>query len=347
MNDSLPFKVDSLKKPFHLALMRSPSRLHGTVLKLNEAIIAAHLGVYDRKTIHLGVFAYSPVHSQYSPGKLLLLLLAESMNRDGFSTLDLTPGGDWKDRFSSNHDEVYLLRVFLGRRELIKYHVISKCEKLAKSGIQRIGIKPRSLSETFRELRRIGAKRYVAGVVECVFRFSRTLLSHPDLRLYILDVDQFDNHRRPDLMAKDSIRDLLAFEPCQGRDSRQDFLSRALRWLEQGRHIYTRVEAGKLIHYGCLIERQQTIFLPQVQQELSLSPASAVVLDFYTDPRARGRGLCQRSLEQMVRDTVAQNGIKEIVTFDVADNLPFRRAIEKTGFRYRDTVPIQNAFRKL
>jgi CelD/BcsL family acetyltransferase involved in cellulose biosynthesis/RimJ/RimL family protein N-acetyltransferase len=342
LNGLLPFQVDSLKKPFHLALMQSPSRLHATVLKLNQTIIAAHLGIYDKRTIHLGVFAYSPLHAQYSPGKLHLLMLAEQLNREGVSTFDLTPGGDWKDRFSSNHDRVYLLRVFLGRSQLIKHQMIAKCKEVAKSGVQRVGVRPRSFRETSRKLEHIGAKRFIAGVFNYIFHCCRKLLFQTNLRVYVLREADRLHIDPPQLMSRDSVRDLLAIWPYRAWDTRQDFLSRALRWLEQGRHIYTRVEAGKLVHYGCLIESQDKIVLPEVQLELSLSPASAVMLDFYTDPQARGRGLCQASLRQMIHDTVMQAGVKEILTYGLANNLPFRRAVEKVGFHHESTIPARN-----
>ena len=343
----LPFQNDSLKKSFHLALLREPSILHVTAMKLGDTIVAANLGVHDTKTVHLGVFAYSPCYAKYSPGRLHLLLLGQDMSREGFSILDFTPGGDWKDRLCSHQDEVYMVKIFLGRRAMMKHKAIVSSQRLCKRVAQDLCINIGSVKRAVKKLCQIGATRSFGALVDQLSQNCRRFVSGTELRVYKFKPAELKEINPAQSLSRDSIRDLLKFRDREFLYTRQEFFSLALQWLEKGRHIYTRVEEGSLVHYGCLIERPEKIFLPEVQQQLKLSAESAVVLDFYTVPQARSRGLCETSLRQMAHDAMTEAGVKEILTFVMGGNPPFRRAIEKVGFRHEDTLSVQNAFRKL
>jgi RimJ/RimL family protein N-acetyltransferase len=113
------------------------------------------------------------------------------------------------------------------------------------------------------------------------------------------------------------------------------FLKRVLKGLEHGNHVYTFVEEGRLVHYGWLIERQQKSHLSEVGHDFYLPPDSAVLTDFYTHPAARGKGLYQQSLRQMLHDAALIPGTKHIFIGVLADNGPSRHVIEKVGFEYR------------
>jgi RimJ/RimL family protein N-acetyltransferase len=99
--------------------------------------------------------------------------------------------------------------------------------------------------------------------------------------------------------------------------------------------VYTLVEDGRLVHYGWLSERQQKSNISEVEQDFYLPPESAVLADFYTHPAARGKGLYQQSLRQMLRDAALVAGTRHIFIGVMADNLPSRHVIEKVGFNYQ------------
>lgn len=137
-------------------------------------------------------------------------------------------------------------------------------------------------------------------------------------------------------MKRDFLPDLLAYQPAEAWQMRFSvFLKRVLKGLENGNHVYTRVEDGRLVHYGWLIERQQKSHISEVGHDFYLPPESAVLADFYTHPAARGKGLYQHSLRQMLHDAALIPGTKHIFIGVLADNGPSRHVIEKVGFEYR------------
>ena len=84
VNDSIYFQTDPCRKPFYLALLEIPALLHVTVLKIDDLVVAAHIGLSDGKSCVLGIPAHSPVHAVHSPGKLQLLMLGVELAKQGF-----------------------------------------------------------------------------------------------------------------------------------------------------------------------------------------------------------------------------------------------------------------------
>jgi hypothetical protein len=82
--------------------------------------------------------------------------------------------------------------------------------------------------------------------------------------------------------------------------------------MQSKQHVYTLVEGGVLVHYAWLAERQD--FAPDAKIGLAFLPpeGSALVWDFFTHPRARGRELMQQSLCQSVRDAVELVGAQRV-----------------------------------
>ncbi len=110
MNGVRPFEDDDRKKDFHLQLLRS-GVLHAFVLRAGQKMVAAILSVKSNSVLSVGVLSHSHTLAEHSPGKFGILFLAREALRQGFLTIDLTPGGEWKDRFASEHDTVTELTV--------------------------------------------------------------------------------------------------------------------------------------------------------------------------------------------------------------------------------------------
>ena len=137
-------------------------------------------------------------------------------------------------------------------------------------------------------------------------------------------------------MNRDCLEDLLKYEPTDSWHlTPSAFHRQAIERLSEGNHVYTRVEAGKLVHYGWLIERQEKSFVTEVNQYITLEPDSASLYDFFTHPLARGKGLYQSAMRQMLHDAVAIPNTRQVYISVLADNIPSRRAIEKIGFEYQ------------
>lgn len=104
-NGVAPFLEDPRKRDFHLRLMEA-GLLHAATLSVDEEVVAAILSIKDGKSLAVGVFAISAKMAAESPGKMLLLLLGQRLAGEGYEQIDLTPGGEWKDRFATDFDTV-------------------------------------------------------------------------------------------------------------------------------------------------------------------------------------------------------------------------------------------------
>ncbi len=72
-----------------------------SALYADDALIAVHLGLRHRGTLHYWFPAYDPEWSRYSPGSVLLLEMAEAMASEGVDTFDLGKGREgYKERFA-------------------------------------------------------------------------------------------------------------------------------------------------------------------------------------------------------------------------------------------------------
>tara|TARA_X000001036_G_C20669214_1_gene801828 strand:- start:787 stop:1896 length:1110 start_codon:yes stop_codon:yes gene_type:complete len=88
----------------NMPLQISPSaKVHCSVLKLDEEIIALHWGVVDKDTFYYLMPAYSgPEWAKYSPGKVLLEDLMISCIQDGVKIFDFTSGDEAYKKIWSN-----------------------------------------------------------------------------------------------------------------------------------------------------------------------------------------------------------------------------------------------------
>lgn len=103
-----PFAMDPHKRAFYRALLiNAPHDTYLTVSFLDNAPVAAFVGLCSGTTVHLALLMHAARFARHSPGKLHLLNLAEYLIADGRQVLDLTPGTDpWKARFAQTYDDV-------------------------------------------------------------------------------------------------------------------------------------------------------------------------------------------------------------------------------------------------
>ncbi len=341
VHDVLPFRIDPLKKPFHLALLTHPDLVHVTALHVGEKLAALHFGIRGQTQAVLWLFAHSPFLAAHSPGKFHLLLMGDLLALQGITTFDLTPGGDlWKERFATNHDQVHTLRVIFksGNRQLKKQQVQQRFEAIAKRGFQAIGMSPQQVRSLIGKLQRVKPSSLPKKLLKKVW--DRT-----EFRVYVYLTEDVKHLPHPQVMSTDCLDALIAFEPMTEYQTRQGFLERALHQLESEQHCYTLVENDCLIHCGWLGLRQQKARLSEVGQEFIYDePENAVLYDFFTHPQARGRGLYQQALYQILHDAAAVPGIRKIYIMVLADNGPSRHVIEKVGFTYQGSLFRQKRF---
>jgi CelD/BcsL family acetyltransferase involved in cellulose biosynthesis len=334
-NDYTHFGSDPLRKAFLLALMRA-GVLHATVLRHNEALVAANLGVTGKDAVYLGIFAHSAHYAKESPGKLHLALLGGHLAKTACRTLDLTPGEDaYKPAFANGAADVYELTVFPSSAARHVGVVGRQISKWVKQRMQSIGVDTLALKKEARRAWRAGLRRSLATSVRGI---CQPLFSREELRVYSLPAVRVATLNVAPVARRDAIEDLLLYEQIPDLYTRQEFLGRALSRVQNGHHVYTRVEDGRLVHCGWLAANQERAVLSEVDQSLTLPARSAVFYDFHTHPDARGRGLYHATLRQMLRDTVTIGGTEWIFIWVKAKNASSRHVIEKAGFEYRGSA---------
>jgi CelD/BcsL family acetyltransferase involved in cellulose biosynthesis len=335
VNDSIYFQADPLKKAFYLALMEVPDLLHATVLKVGDQVVAAHLGLSDGKQCGLGIPAHSPFYAVHSPGKLQLLMLGVELAKQGFDTLDLTPGGDpYKERFATDHDQVHILTIFLSDRKLPKQ--IAELKVQSKSIVKKVltsaGIELTTAEASIKKLRRLRLHHAID--------WSKSLWTqqrgHVEYQIYCFPADQARTEPDTYLFNRDCLEDLLLFQPVLSQ-SRQEFLSQCLSRLEAGQHVYTLVDQGRLISTCWLIERQEKSVLTKLEQEYVFEPESALIYDYDVDPSSQQQGYSRLLLQQIVNDALFIYGAKQVYMTVLADD-PLRETIKTTGFTCQQSI---------
>jgi len=331
ISDTSPFMEDPNKMLFHLRLMEEKNLVRAYALFIADAPVAALIGFKNRTSVSVGIFSYSPFIAQHSPGKFILYFIASDLREEGIQYFDLTPGGNWKERFANTHDNVTEATVYFLSTEARKEAAARHLETLAKRAVRTVGIEPASLRSLVSRLKRFRLQSLPRRIKNLI-RESR------EFRIYFMKVEHARQFEPAEEFARDRLTDLLAFHPYESWQTRQRFLSSALDRIESGCHAYSFVKDGKLLHCGWLADRQETAYFTEVGQKYKFPSKTAVLFDFFTFPEARGRGFYQKAIQTMAHD-VATLGIADWISISVlADNAPSRHVIEKLGFVYRHSL---------
>lgn len=324
LNGVAPFRDDPFKRSFYGELIAAPGLLHASVLTVGGEVAAAHLGAISGPELQLGLLAHNPFLARHSPGKFLLLFLARALAAEGFERIDLTAGGEpYKERFANMADEVHTLDLFPGRLARQRASIVHGCEDALKAALLRHDISPARVKARLHEFRRRGlaAFRPVAPNAHS---------ARPPL-LYASETAAYAN-LDDGAVRRDALEDLLDVERGPDGSSPQAFLSAALERIENGDHVYTWSEGGVLRHVGWMRERVDEPERATLVPGVTLPADAAVVLDLFTDPAARRRGLATRVLQAMRRDAATVPGIRWLVVPVRPDDAPARSLVERLGF---------------
>lgn len=137
-NGIVPFTDDPLKAAFHLALFDKPG-LDVATLRVGEELIAFNLGMRSRDRVHLGVFAQTVWHryAKYSPGELLVMMLAQALAAQDVPLLDLTPGGDgYKAALATRTEAARVLHVYSHASACARAKLMVFVRRQLKQGLQ-------------------------------------------------------------------------------------------------------------------------------------------------------------------------------------------------------------------
>jgi CelD/BcsL family acetyltransferase involved in cellulose biosynthesis len=335
---------DPLKKPFYLSLMQLPGMLHVTALRLDDKLISAQIHIHNKEQVLLNLVAHSPFYSKFSPGELHLLMLGMELANQEIPTFDLTPGGDYKERYATDHDQVYVITVFFNRARCLKYKIKRRLSDAIKPMMKVFNIIPAQARDAYSTILDHWGKWLNLDLTGYLFeiykRLKRSLLHTEELLIYTCDLDRTHNSSESEPLVRDNIADLLVYRPLEASQPPiNKFLKQVMSNLEAGCHIYTQVEKGRLVQYGWLVETRMDngVFRDGGDIAHSLPPDSVLLTDFYTH-----RSISQTSLYQMLRDASSLPGITQAHICVPSCNRTLRRAVEEAGFSYRYSLLKKN-----
>jgi CelD/BcsL family acetyltransferase involved in cellulose biosynthesis len=324
------------KKKFYFELFKV-NLIHATLLKVGGKIASAQFNLYNRDQVLLGLTAISPFFAKHSPNKFHIPMLGLELIKQGVKALDLTPGGEYKDRYANSYDEVHVLTIYFNQTARRKAELERQLLTVIKKGLELAKIERETLDEQLYEIKHklkfVSTRNIVSKLVT---RVSNLSTKKREMRVYTFETENIPSIPNPKLMNRDCMEDLLKYEPTESWHlSPSAFHRLAIKRLSEENHVYTKVEAGKLVHCGWLIERQEKSFLSEVNQDLTMLPGSAALFDFFTHPQARGKGLYQAAMQQMLHDASCIPNTSQVYISVMADNVASRHAIEKIGFKYK------------
>jgi CelD/BcsL family acetyltransferase involved in cellulose biosynthesis len=244
---SMPFTADPAKKALLIELHRC-GLLHTTILTVGEAIAACHIGVLSAgKAVHLSITTYDPAFAPHSPGTLLLAMLGVQLADEGIALLDLTPGGDgYKESFATGHDSVVRLTVYASIWRRLASEALFHARRTVKAVLRRAGVRPVALVAAWQTARRLATpglparlrvylNSCLASRGEGRARTWRRPAHAPAARTHGLPI------------ARNSLHDVLKFDPHGALSGFADFLGTAMRRMERSHSLYSLVQDGTLV----------------------------------------------------------------------------------------------------
>jgi CelD/BcsL family acetyltransferase involved in cellulose biosynthesis len=329
-----PFEEDPKRKAFALALMKVPGLLHVTMLKAGDEMICAHLGGRGKNEVQLGMMAHNPWFAQHSPGKFQILFLSRMLMQQGYEQLDLTAGGDpYKERYADAWDDVHTLTLYPSRAARAKGVFHRKLELIARRTLKLMRLSPNQARLVASKAREFSRLSFIRSLPQ---KIAQWIASTRETRLYSFDAAHASRLNIPDLIHRDAPGDLLHYYPTPRRPSRQKFVAEAVNRMEDGQHLYTRVENAKLSHYAWLAERPSDELAAHILPGFALPPDSALILDFHNF--SHDASLDALSIRTMLRAAAAVPKTKRIFIPVKADNAAARAMIEQLGFGYEGSL---------
>ena len=332
VHDSLPFRDDPLKKKFHTALLDKSDLLHCTVLKVGSSVLSAHLGLIDRKRhrVLLGVYSHSVPLARHSLGTLHILMLGAQLAKEGIAVLDLTPpGGDYKERFASTHEEVSRLTMYGDRKQFWYAGFKTTALASAKKAFEVLGLPGSSLMAALGKAQRMARLGLLGNL-------KRLRWHRRPMRLYRYDFAATEPGDADAVMSRDRLGDLLAFEAKRTWSiDRQGFLADACMRLEKGHHCYTHIDRDSLMHCAWLVERSEDALVSDLHPGYQIPEGSALLVDCTGSQQTRETGLFESCVKQMLHDARLVSGTQYAFVSVLANDTPTMRSIEQLGFVYQ------------
>jgi CelD/BcsL family acetyltransferase involved in cellulose biosynthesis len=336
-------------KSFYLNLLRRPRVIHATALRVDDNLVSAQIHMYNREQVLLGRITHSPFFARYSPGELHILMTGIELAKESIPVFDLTPGGDYKDRYATHYDEVYVVTAFFSRAQCIVYKTKRRIAEGFKSIIGYLAITPAtardkysSLLDQWHKWKGLKLSDLVAAGLK---KLKTKLWETTELRVYTCDFDQITESSGNSTLMRNNLSDLLAYRPLRAwQPSVNNFMKQALKNLEAGHHVYTRIEDNKLTQYAWMMESQNLKSLFIDGQNIVLAADSVLLTDFYT--RSEGPVPTQSALNQLLRDAIKVPNAQRAYILVSRENRQLEELAIKSGFIYQNSFFNKNILGK-
>lgn len=191
-------------------------------------------------------------------------------------------------------------------------------------------------------MRRPGLRRLLRAA-------RRRLSDRRELLIYCCTAERIRQLPHPSGCHRDAWGDLRYLDAWSYEESTRDqYLDIVSARRGEGiHHFYSLVENGTLVHYGWVTFPQRRA--PDAALGLEFVPPekSAALWDYFTHPKARGRGLYLETLWQCLHDAVEIDGARQAFIYVYADNAVSRHVIEKAGFEYRGSLVLERRFGRI
>jgi len=332
MNGLSPFASDPLKRPFHVEMMKVPGLAHASVLTCGDRVTSFHFNLCGRRHLQLNLFAHDPILGACSPGKLHILYLAQALiAQGGFDWIDLTPGGEaYKERFANAWDEAHTLTVFRSPLEKRAAAVRESMQDRAKTAIVRWNVQPSQVKAKLLKYTRMGPVALVKSALGLLSPAREAYIYWRN----IAEGTAAATLAAPNQIRRDAIDDLMKYVPDDDGPTRPEFLSEAFRRIEDGQRVYTYAEDGRLLHCAWFAPEPEKELAGETLPGFELPPHSGLIVDCYTFPGARRRGLGAASLAAILSDASREKDLNRAYIAVPSESTCARRLVERAGFTY-------------
>lgn len=327
VHSSTPFLNDPHKRQFCRDLFNSASHeTHFTVSSLDGRTIAALWGTVTGTKVHVGMIAYSPFLAEHSPGKLHLMQLGNYLLQEGIEILDLTPGDDlWKERFANCHDNVADVLLYRSVNVKSRADVIKFLSEAAKYCAAKVGVVPNDVRRFIANLRSVRPSRALCNA-------AGWIKMQQEYRVFRVTCNNEASFRPDTRVSKNTLSDLLCYQPDASLQSRDAFLSKALSRLEQGESVYTVCVESRLVLYVWTARQQTELNVPEVQQAIMLPEECVTLSNFFIHPDFREQGLYLAIISHVLNEVFADEIIKYAYITVTSKNPDLQQTIESLGF---------------
>jgi len=332
IHGSFPFEGDPNKRQFFRRLLDWPGLTYTSVLIAGDTLAAYHIGFRSRREVSLGLVGHSPLLGQHSPGKLLLLLIADALERTTVERFDLTPGESYKERFANDQDTAFIVTFYASATRAAWARLRGRIVRDTRAALSRLHVDGDAMRRRLKSFAKYLSWRSVPKVIRL---FRKKLASTEEMRFYGLkpSLTRLPERGAAVQFAVNQVADLLLYRPASAGDrSRQQFLYDCARRFEEEQVVFTFVENGELLHHAWIAPRAGRA--PSgVGNNIVVPERSCVLWDDYTHPSARGRGLHKTSIRARA-EYALRAGFRHVYINVYAVNAPSRRNIESSGFEY-------------